>query len=218
VSDRRCQGTGDKERTLVSRAFVRIAAARVASTSPKQTEEQQRDVQAGEVRQSQAGNLLLELQRVRGNHYVQQLVMRELQRGRGNRYVQQLADRAGPPIQAKLRLGRVGDHYEQEADRVARTAAHELIWHAREAGGCAHAIRHRPGAGGGDVDAGVRAAVERARGAGRPLEDVTSRFPDRCFALDQFGPLSIRPCHGASWARRKQPARLSQGRGDDTWT
>jgi hypothetical protein len=28
------------------------------------------------------------------------------------------------------------------------------------------------------------------------IEEVTSRFPDRCFAFDQFGPLSIRPCHG----------------------
>jgi hypothetical protein len=25
---------------------------------------------------------------------------------------------------------------------------------------------------------------------------VTSHFPDRCFGFDQFGPLSIRPCHG----------------------
>src|SRR6266511_25741 len=28
------------------------------------------------------------------------------------------------------------------------------------------------------------------------IEEVTTRFPDRCFAFDQFGPLSIRPCHG----------------------
>lgn len=35
------------------------------------------------------------------------------------------------------------------------------------------------------------------------IEHVTSRFPDRCFAFDQFGPLSIRPCHGSSWPRRR---------------
>jgi transposase len=29
-----------------------------------------------------------------------------------------------------------------------------------------------------------------------------------CFAFDQFGPLSIRPCHGACWARQKKPRRL----------
>jgi transposase len=40
------------------------------------------------------------------------------------------------------------------------------------------------------------------------IEYVTSNFPDRCFAFDQFGPLSIRPVHGASWAPRKRPARL----------
>jgi hypothetical protein len=37
---------------------------------------------------------------------------------------------------------------------------------------------------------------------------VTSHYPDRCFAFDQFGPLSIRPCHGTCWARQKKPARL----------
>ena len=40
------------------------------------------------------------------------------------------------------------------------------------------------------------------------IEYVTSHYPDRCFAFDQFGPLSIRPCHGACWAPRKKPARL----------
>src|SRR5271170_3903466 len=40
------------------------------------------------------------------------------------------------------------------------------------------------------------------------IEHVTSAYPDRCFAFDQFGPLSIRPCHGTCWAARKHPARL----------
>ena len=40
------------------------------------------------------------------------------------------------------------------------------------------------------------------------IEDVTTRFPDRCFAFDQFGPLSIRPCHGTCWAYRKDPNRI----------
>ena len=40
------------------------------------------------------------------------------------------------------------------------------------------------------------------------IEHVTSRFPDRCFAFDQFGPLSIRPAHGSGWARQGRPARL----------
>jgi transposase len=40
------------------------------------------------------------------------------------------------------------------------------------------------------------------------IEEVTSRFPTRCFAFDQFGPLSIRPCHGATWAPKSRPTRL----------
>jgi hypothetical protein len=40
------------------------------------------------------------------------------------------------------------------------------------------------------------------------IEEVLTRFPDRCFAFDQFGPLSIRPCHGTCWAARRHPDRL----------
>src|SRR6266511_3769750 len=40
------------------------------------------------------------------------------------------------------------------------------------------------------------------------IEHVTSQFPDRCFAFDQFGPLSIRPCHGSGWSPAKHPDRL----------
>ncbi|MGI5224025.1 IS630 family transposase [Actinoallomurus sp. CA-142502] len=40
------------------------------------------------------------------------------------------------------------------------------------------------------------------------IEYVTSRFPERCFAFDQFGPLSIRPCHASAWAMQGRPDRL----------
>jgi transposase len=40
------------------------------------------------------------------------------------------------------------------------------------------------------------------------IEEVIRRFPNRCFAFDQFGPLSIRPCHGATWAPESKPTRL----------
>jgi transposase len=40
------------------------------------------------------------------------------------------------------------------------------------------------------------------------IEYVTGAYPDRCFAFDQFGPLSIRPCHGTCWAPRTRPSRL----------
>jgi hypothetical protein len=40
------------------------------------------------------------------------------------------------------------------------------------------------------------------------IEEVTGRFPDRCFAFDQFGPLSIRPHHGGGWAPATHPNRI----------
>jgi transposase len=51
------------------------------------------------------------------------------------------------------------------------------------------------------ADPGKEAKLDR-------IEHVTAAFPDRCFASGQFGPLSIRPCHGTGWARRSKPARL----------
>jgi transposase len=40
------------------------------------------------------------------------------------------------------------------------------------------------------------------------IEHVTSRFGDRVFAFDEFGPLTIRPHLGAGWARQGHPDRL----------
>ena len=40
------------------------------------------------------------------------------------------------------------------------------------------------------------------------IEQVTAQVPGRCFAFDQFGPLSIRPHHGRAWAPRTRPDRL----------
>ena len=37
------------------------------------------------------------------------------------------------------------------------------------------------------------------------IEHVTTHFLDRCFAFDQFGPLSIRPHHGSGWPPRPKP-------------
>jgi hypothetical protein len=40
------------------------------------------------------------------------------------------------------------------------------------------------------------------------IEYVTSNFPDRVFAFDEFGPLTIRPHGGATWAPVGKPDRL----------
>jgi transposase len=40
------------------------------------------------------------------------------------------------------------------------------------------------------------------------IEQVTHEFPDRTFAFDEFGPLTIRPHAGAGWAPVGRPGRL----------
>ncbi len=40
------------------------------------------------------------------------------------------------------------------------------------------------------------------------IEQVTHQFPDRTFAFDEFGPLTIRPHAGAGWAPVGRPRRL----------
>jgi hypothetical protein len=60
-----------------------------------------------------------------------------------------------------------------------------------------------------DVRIDDRAA--RSARSSRPATSHDGHHPtgqDRCFAFDQFGPLSIRPCHGSTWAPEKKPTRL----------
>src|SRR5947207_14311429 len=40
------------------------------------------------------------------------------------------------------------------------------------------------------------------------IEHVTATFPDRVFAFDEFGPLTIRPHAGAGWTHTGHPGRL----------
>jgi transposase len=40
------------------------------------------------------------------------------------------------------------------------------------------------------------------------IEHVTTQFPDRVFAFDEFGPLTIRPHLGAAWTSQGHPDRL----------
>jgi transposase len=71
--------------------------------------------------------------------------------------------------------------------------------------------------GDGSVEAGVsfqrtrtwKESTDPEKGAKLDrIEYVSSHFPNRCFAFDQFGPLSIRPCHGSGWAPESKPTRL----------
>jgi transposase len=40
------------------------------------------------------------------------------------------------------------------------------------------------------------------------IEEVITRFPDRVFAFDEFGPLAIHPNGGCCWAAKNKPQRL----------
>ncbi len=40
------------------------------------------------------------------------------------------------------------------------------------------------------------------------IEHVTNTVPERCFAFDEFGPLTIRPVGGSSWSRASHPQRV----------
>jgi hypothetical protein len=117
-----------------------------------------------------------------------------------------LTDQEGWRLQQIVRRGR------HELVRVRRA----LIIMASASGMSVPAIARLVAAGEDTVRDVVHAFDQKGAGragpsvGGRPdrIQHVTSRFPDRCFAFDQFGPLSIRPCHGTSWARRNKPTRL----------
>jgi hypothetical protein len=40
------------------------------------------------------------------------------------------------------------------------------------------------------------------------IDEVLNLYPDRCFAFDEFGPLTIRPVGGSCWARAGKPQRV----------
>ena len=41
------------------------------------------------------------------------------------------------------------------------------------------------------------------------IEEVLGAFPQRCFAFDEFGPLTIRPVAGAGWALAGRPPLIA---------
>lgn len=91
-------------------------------------------------------------------------------------------------------LRKLAAYLAANATRVVRIGRERLrqILHAR------HISFQRTRTWKESADPGKDAKLDR-------IEHVTSRFPDRCFAFDQFGPLSIRPAHGSAW--RRAPGR-----------
>ena len=39
------------------------------------------------------------------------------------------------------------------------------------------------------------------------IEEVMTKYPDRVFAFDEFGPLALHPIGGCCWAKKKKPQR-----------
>jgi transposase len=105
-------------------------------------------------------------------------------------------EKLGQPF-TRWSLRKLADYLARHPDRPVRTGRERLrqILHARGISFQRTRTWKEP------TDPERDAKLDR-------IEHVTSAYPDRCFAFDQFGPLSIRPCHGACWAKRKHPARL----------
>jgi transposase len=104
--------------------------------------------------------------------------------------------RLGRPF-TRWSVRKLADYLAQGPDRVVRIGRERLRVILREQG--VSFQRTRTWKESTDPDFDVK--LDR-------IEAVTSNFADRCFAFDQFGPLSIRPCHGTCWGRRGRPARL----------
>jgi transposase len=104
--------------------------------------------------------------------------------------------RLGRPF-TRWSVRKLADYLAQGPDRVVRIGRERLRVLLRE-----HEISfQRTRTWKESTDPDFDAKLDR-------IETVTSNFADRCFAFDQFGPLSIRPCHGTCWARRTRPVRL----------
>ena len=115
-----------------------------AEIEPEATHQVSGPEQADGIRSTGTDSALLRVQRSHGNHYVQRLL-------------------AVPAVQARLRLGPVGDRYEQEADRLGQ----ELSEGARMLSPAS--IGSHAGAIGGVVDPAVQQLILSARGLGQSL-------------------------------------------------
>jgi hypothetical protein len=137
---------------------------------------------------------------------------RQLQRAYGNRYVAQVAQQAQPGgtplvVQPKLTVTPPGDHYEEEADRVANQVmqrissptvqrtltnapkdAYEEEDLDRPAGQVMRQVTGESGeVTGMAVDGGVESAIQGAQGSGQPLPEGTGEAMERAFSADFAG-------------------------------
>jgi hypothetical protein len=131
---------------------------------------------------ARAGDALLQLQRLRGNGYVQQVVG----------HARQMAHHwAAPVIQTKLTLGPADDHYEREADRVSREVVRRTVQgRTTDEDGSARlslrsGIHHSAtSSAGGAISAEDQHAIQQARGRGQPLPSRVREPMEQAFGVD----------------------------------
>jgi hypothetical protein len=114
-----------------------------------------------------------------------------------------------PVIQPKLRLGPVGDRYEQEADQVARRVVESISSPDQESVQRQEDLEYEdeldleedeelqrkvaglaPAAGGADVGPDLESSIHRARSGGQPLSDGVRQPMERAFGAD-FGGVRV---------------------------
>lgn len=143
---------------------------------------------------ARAGDALLQLQRLHGNRYVQEVL--GYTRGRAR---QEAPPVTAPVVQTKLRVGPADDRYEREADRVARqvvahtsTSPEQPPSRATQRPAenndtglrCQPAIQRLHGAVGGAVNAGVQQAIQQGRRRGQCLPDAVRVPLEQAFGAD----------------------------------
>ncbi len=82
-------------------------------------------------------------------------------------------------VQTKMVVGPADDHYEREADSIARQVM-TSIGHVQRSPAPAAIV----GLEGGDVDGGTAALINGARGGGRPLDPTLRRSMEGAFGAD----------------------------------
>jgi hypothetical protein len=135
--------------------------------------------------QSSHKQLLLQLQRQYGNHYVQQVV-------------QQARQKDKPLIQAKLSLGAVGDQYEQQADQVAKQVVSKISsasispmqrmeTEEDELAQMKPDIQRQPMGEATTIDPNLEQAIQQARGGGQQLAESVRAPMEQAFGVDFSG-------------------------------
>ena len=137
-------------------------------------------------RLARAGQALLQLQRVYGNRYVQQVVD-------GSR--PSTGPPAAPAIQTKLVVGPAEDDHEREADRVAAQATRLPAVQRQHEGNGTAGVRVKPApqhapARAFDAAEDIEPRMHVARGSGRPLPASLRHELETSFGAD-FGAVRI---------------------------